>query len=107
MAGIKQRLEEELSYELNSYWRNLVRLAELKRMSHTMTIKDNAGFSSKYDFLTSNKNESEYLIRRLILISNPKADGSIVEELMYNQLDEDRIEKIRERAHKRFIAFFK
>ena len=106
MAGIKQRLEEELSYELNSYWRNLVRLAELKRMSHTMIIEDSEGFYSKYDLLTSLINESEYLIRILIRISNPKADGSIVEELMYNQLDEDRIEKIRERAHKRFIAFF-
>lgn len=106
MAGIKQRLEEELSYELNSYWRNLVRLAELKRMSHTMIIEDNEGFYSKYDLLTSLKNESEYLIRILIRISNPKADDSIVEELMYNQLDEDRIEKIRERAHKRFISLF-
>ena len=106
MAGIKQRLEEELSYELNSYWRNLVRLVELESMSHTMTIKDNAGFSSKYDLLNSIKNESEYLIRILIRISNPKADDSTVEELMYNQLDEDYIEEIRERAHKRFIAFF-
>lgn len=106
MAGIKQRLEEELSYELNSYWRNLVRLAELKRMSHTMIIEDNEGFSSEYDLLNSIKNESEYLIRRLIRISNPKVDGSIIDELMYNQLDEDYIEKIRERAHKRFIAFF-